>query len=305
LLVDSGSGSTGQVFYNELGELRLQQIITIYNTIIELLGFTILADLWEAKATNEAFSIPEASLTKLKEFFIASVAGTSTQRFLDLSVTAREIMDSNGMTYFIEELAELSDKYKSKGSMYDAVSYLEFIYEKLDKKAITSEEIKGVCAQSEEKLAELFKHLGFISNYIMASVKDIDVLKYKRFTKTRYKHNVVKLEQRFVGLAVNQEIEEEALDSNSVLILKKSDLKNTLNLSPFIIDENAFDNKASIAKLFYFDRYDKPSETYVYKHVYKPQDPLLLIQKQKHFKVIRDQFDAFSKSIFNQSLNAL
>jgi hypothetical protein len=130
-------------------------------------------------------------------------------------------------------------------------------------------------------------------------------LKYKRFIKTRYKHNLVKLEQRFVGLAVNQEIDEEALDSNSVLIIRKHDPKATLNLSPFIIDENAFDNKASIAKLFYFDQYDKPSDTYIYKHVYKPQDPLLLIQQQKHFKVLREQFDAFSKSIFNQLLKDL
>ena len=305
LLVDSDAGAGGQVFFNELGEPRLQQIIVIYNTVIELLGFTILADLWDARVNSESFTIPEESLKKLKEFFISAVAGTNTQRFLDLSVAAREIMDSNKLTYFVSELAELSEQYNSKGAMYDAVSYLEFVREKIENNALSNDEVKGVCAVSEEKLAELFSHLGFITEYIMASVKDIDVLKYKRFIKTRYKHNVVKLEQRFVGLAVRQEIDEEALDSNSVMVFKKSDPKESLNLSPFIIDENAFDNKASIAKLFYFDRYDKASDSYVYKHVYKPQDPLLLIQKQKHFKVLRDQFDAFAQSLFNQPLKDL
>ena len=305
LLVDEDPGSGGQLFYNQLGEARLQQIIVIYNTMLELLGFTILADLWEVASGAEKPSIAEPVKTKLKEFFNSSMSGTSSQKFLDLITTARQIMEAQGKKYFIEELSALTDTYNTKGALYDAVSYLEFVHNKIEEKSVPAEEAKAMCINSEQKLAELFRHLGFIANYIMASVKDIDVLKYKRFIKTRYKHNVVKLEQRFVGLAVNTEIEEEALDSNSVLIIKKNEPKLTLNLSPFIIDENAFDDKASIAKLFFFDRYDKASGTYVYKHVYKPLDAPLLIQQQKHFKILRDQFDAFSNSVFQQPLQNL
>ncbi len=305
LLVDEEPGSGGQTFYNQTGLSRLQQIIIIYNTLIELLGFTILADLWEAAVNSEKLTISEAVKTKLKEFFLSSVAGTSTQKFLDLMSTAKQIMDASGKKCFIEELHALSDTYDAKGPLYDAVSYLEFAQNKSAEKTIPAEEAKEICINSEQKLAELFKHLGFVTNYTMASIKDIDVLKYKRFLKTRYKHNVVKLEQRFVGLAVNQQIEEDALDSNSVLIIKKDHPKLTLNLSPFIIDENAFDDKASIAKLYFFDRFDKASGTYVYKHVYKPLDAPLLIQQQKNFKVLRDQFDAFSNSVFQLTMQNL
>lgn len=305
LLVDEDPGSGGQTFYNQLGEARLQQLIVIYNTMMELLGFTILADLWEVAANQEKLTMADPVKTKLKEFFVSSMSGTSSQKFLDLITTARQIMEAQGKKYFIEELSALTDAYNTKGALYDAVSYLEFVHNKIEEKTVPGEEAKAMCIQSEQKLAELFKALGFITNYIMASVKDIDVLKYKRFLKTRYKHNVVKLEQRFVGLAINIEIEEEALDSNSVLIIKKNEPKLTLNLSPFIIDENAFDDKASIAKLYFFDRYDKASNTFVYKHVYKPLDPPLLIQQQKHFKVLRDQFDAFSNSVFQQTIQSL
>ena len=305
LLVDEDPGSGGQTFYNQLGEARLQQIIVIYDTMMELLGFTILADLWEVAASQEKFEIADPIKAKLKEFFISSMSGTSSQKFLDLITTARLIMEASNKKYFVEELSTLTDAYNTKGALYDAVSYLEFVHVKIEEKTIPGEEAKAMCINGEQKLAELFGHLGFITTYIMASVKDIDVLKYKRFIKTRYKHNVVKLEQRFVGLAVNTEIEEEALDSNSVLIIKKNEPKLSLNLSPFIIDENAFDDKASIAKLFFFDRYDKASDTYVYKHVYKPLDPPLLIQKQKHFKILRDQFDAFSNAVFQQTIQAL
>ncbi len=305
LLVDEEPGSGGQLFYNQLGEARLQQIIIIYNTMMELLGFTILADLWEVAANQEKFTIADPVKAKLKDFFLSSMAGTSSQKFLDLITTARQIMEAQEKKYFVEELSTLTDTYNAKGALYDAVSYLEFVLNKIEEKAIPGEEAREMCIGAEQKLAELTRHVGFITNYIMASVKDIDVLKYKRFLKTRYKHNVVKLEQRFVGLAVNTEIEEEALDSNSVLIIKKNEPKLSLNLSPFIIDENAFDDKASIAKLFFFDRYDKASNTYVYKHVYKPLDPPLLIQQQKHFKILRDQFDAFSNAVFQQTLQDL
>lgn len=305
LLVDDDPGSGGQVFYNQIGEARLQQIIIIYSTMIELLGFTILADIWEACANHNGFTIAEPMKQKLREFFNSSVTGTSTQKYVELINTARQIMDGNQRKYFIEELGPLTNSYNEKSALYDAISYLEFVQNKIEEKSISSEESKEICITGEQKLAELFKHLGFITNYIMASVKGIDVLKYKRFLKTRYKHNVVKLEQRFVGLAVNTEIEEDALDCNSVLIIKKNSLKESLNLSPFIIDENAFDEKASIAKLFFFDRFDSPSGTYVFKHVYKPLDAPLLIQQQKHFKILRDQFEAFSTTVFQQPLQNL
>ncbi len=305
LLVDEDPSAAGQQFYNQIGAARLQQIIIIYNTFIELLGFTILSDLWDATVSDTPLPIADGVMNKLKEFFSSSVSGTSTQKFLDLISTVRQVLDAAGRPHFIEELNELSDAYNAKTELYESVSYLEFVHLKMDEKSLPGEEAREICILSEQKLATLFRYIGFIANYIMTSVKSIDVVKYKRFLKTRYLHNVVKLEQRFVGLAVNIEIEDYALDSNSVLLLKKNDPRMILNVSPFIIDENAFDEKASIAKLYFFDRFDKASGTYVYKHVYKPLDAPLLVKDQKHFKILRDQFDAFSQSVFQLPFSSL
>ncbi len=302
LFAEGNNSGSGQTFYNMLGSPRLKQIIVIFNTAIELLGFTILADLWEAKAGDDKFITSESSLDKLKKSFLSAVAGTSTQQFFDLCVATKEIMDSQGLKFFIEEMAEVADAYQARGPLYEAVSYLELVHEKLEKDAITNDEVNEICAISEEKLAILFDQIGFIMRYTMVSIKDIDVRKYKRFITTQYIHNFIRLELNVSGTMEPKEFNEnEALDSNSVLIAKKGNLKNSLNLSPFIIDENSFDNKAKIVKLYYFDRYDKPSDSYVYKHVYAPQDPPLLVQKQKYFTALRGQFDAFAKSIFNQS----
>ncbi len=304
LLVEDDSGS-GLTFYHQMGAPRLQQIIIIYNTMLELLGFTILAQVWEVSENQNPFVIPEGLQRKMKDFFVSSVTGNSTQRYIDLIATARLILESNHKVYFIEELNQLAATYDEKETLYEAICYLEFVQQKLNEKTIPESEAKEICITAEQKLVELFRHLGFLANYVMASVKDIGLLKYKHFIKPKFKRNFVKLEQRFVGLAVNTEIEEEIMDCNSVLIFKRNEPTKYLNLSPFIIDENAFDDKASIAKLFFFDRFDKVSNTYAYKHVYKPLDAPLLVQKQIHFQILKAQFDAFSTSIFNQPLQNL
>jgi hypothetical protein len=115
----------------------------------------------------------------------------------------------------------------------------------------------------------------------------------------------VKLEQRFVGLAENQEIADRLLECNSVLIMRNGNEQRFLNLSPFVIDENAFDDKASIAKLYFFDKYDKVANSYAFRHVYKPSDNPLILEQQKHFQILKAQFDAFSQSVFRQPMQAL
>lgn len=87
--------------------------------------------------------------------------------------------------------------------------------------------------------------------------------------------------------------------------MRNGEEKRYLNLSPFVIDENAYDDKASIAKLYFFDRYDKAANSYAFRHVYKPADSPLLIQQQKHFQILKAQFEAFAKSVFDQSMQAI
>ena len=63
-------------------------------------------------------------------------------------------------------------------------------------------------------------------------------------------------------------------DSNSVILLKsKKDLNEYLNLSPFIIDENALLGEKK-SKLFFFSHFDKNSGTYQYKFSYNAADKL-------------------------------
>lgn len=304
LLVDDGAADGGLTFFHKVGPERLAQINIIYNTLLELLGYTILAQLWEISG-REGFKISEAHRSRLREFFNASVIGRNANQFLDLIGIVRGILSENQTAPFVEEISILSDQYDQNAELRDAVNYLEQISQKIVENSIDPAEANEMCVIAEKKLAEFLKHLGFLANYTLASVKSIDVLNYRHFKTPKYKHRLVKLEQRFVGLAENQEIADQLLDCNSVLIMRNGDEKRYLNLSPFVIDENAYDDKASIAKLYFFDRYDKAGNTYAFRHVYKPADSPLLVQQQKHFQILKAQFDAFAKSVFDQPMQAL
>jgi hypothetical protein len=305
LLVDPVAAEGGLTFFHNVGLDRLQQIIVIYTTLIELLGYTILAQLWEL-SNKEGIKISDEHRSKLRTFFTdAPSNGQSSSRFFDLVSVVRGVLADNSIECFVAELSSLTEKYAENAEFRESIAYLEQARTKIAEKTIDTTAAKEMCVIAEQKLAEFFKHLGFLSNYTLASVKSIDVLNYRHFKTPKFKHHLVKLELRLGGLAENQEIVDQLLDCNSVLIMRLGDQKQFLNLSPFVIDENAFDAKASIAKLYFFDRYDKTANTYAFRHVYKPTDAPLLVQQQKHFQILKAQFDAFSQSLFEQPMQAL
>ena len=177
---------------------------------------------------------------------------------------------------------------------------METVKKRVQSSAMDEQQALQLCATAEEKLATIIGGLGFLANYTLASVKDIDVLKYRHLKQAKYKHKMVKLVQRFVGLAEEQSIMEAFLDTASVLLIPRDDSSgNYLNLSPFIIDENAFNEKAGIAKLHIFYRYESGSDAYAFKHIYKPDDLPLVVHEQKNYRILKAQFDAFSGLMFH------
>lgn len=304
LLVDDMAAEGGLTFFHKVGPERLAQIVIIFNTLLELLGYTMLAQLWEV-AGREGFRMSPEKRKELGRFFTASVTGHSTREFVDIIVLVRSILAENQVASFIGEIDAFADTSHANPEIREAIIFLDQVSQKVGSNGIDPADVQQMCILAEQKLAAFLRHVGFIANYTLASVKSIDVLNYRHFKSPKFKHRVVKLEQRFVGLAENQEIADALLDCNSVLLMRSGTGQGYLNLSPFVIDENAFDDKASIAKLYFFDAYDKSADIYAFRHVYKPSDNPLKVQQQKHFQILKAQFDAFAKSVFDQPMQAL
>ena len=71
-----------------------------------------------------------------------------------------------------------------------------------------------------------------------------------------------------------------------------------LNLSPFIIDQNAFEENTDISKLYFFDRFDVGADRCYYRHVKKPvEDRPLEVMAASKYDMVKEQFDAFQQLV--------
>jgi len=308
LMVPQDSGSD-LVFYDKVGAARLNQLVVTYKTIIELLESIMLAQLWDALSANKNLSLNEEEKIIVKNYLLQPNNQVDNE-FPPLIRTIRIFFVRNEISFFMDELTDVAKEFEEQSHFYNACIFMEMMDNKREQNnSLSGNEVHQLCKIAEEKLAAIFKPLGFIVNYMLSSIKDIEVIKYRHLETPRFKHQVVKLVQRFVGLAEEPQVMTEYTDSASVLLLKTSEESTAnqfLNLSPFIIDENAFDSKATgISKLYLFNGYVKMIDAFNFKHIYKPEDRQLNIKKQKHFIVLKAQFDAFAKLAFGNPFDLI
>jgi hypothetical protein len=265
---------------------------------MELIAFTMLAQVWELALTKENVQISDDAKLEFRRFFEFTASERTTYNLGKLIEKIRLVLDQNDQTYFMDELGPLASTFKDE-DLSNTLIFLEHLKQKINKKDLEETEAMELCVIAEEKLSTLIQHLGFLTNYDLTSVKAIEVMKYRHFTSPKFRHIVVNLVKEGAAAPFEDlEIKDKILDSNSVIMQSKAEEKTKfLNLSPFIIDENAYDKKAKDSKLYFFDHMDKEAGAYIYKHSYKPKDPKLIIRDQPQFRMLVAQFDAFFKVI--------
>lgn len=303
LLVPEPAGSK-VAFYDKPGPDRLRQMVTTYQTMLELIAFIVLAQLWDALAENKEVELSAELTDLLTTFFDRNRTGEKIYDYLPLIRQTLKVLQKHRVESFVSELPHMSDQLEASTPVCQACRFMKAMQGRLSKRNdMEPAEAAQLCLIAEEKLAAVIGHFGFLSAYTLASVKGIDVIKFRHLPSPQFKHHLVRLVQRFVGLAEEQQLMAEFMDNASILLLSSNgESKGYLNLSPFIIDENAFDEKAAIAKLYFFDHYEKESDTYCFRHIYKPDDLPLQVGQQTGLKVVKAQFDAFARLVFQHPL---
>ncbi len=305
------------VFYDKVGTDRLRQITLTYSTVIELITSVMLSQLWDTRQRRSDLNISDEQHELIRSFLKLDFMQKKTYNFFPLIRTIREIFDANQVTYFVKELADISQTFNEQSEFFHACNYMETLRKQFANRVQTNpNETAQLCVIAEQKLSIILSKLGFMARYVMTSIKEIDVLKYRHRKEVKYRHKLVKLISRQGGIAEEPEDLLELLDSASVIMQRKnvdvsaddespSSEEKFLNLSPFVIDANAFDEKATDSQLYFFDRYEQGGDAYAFKHIYKPDDMPLIINKQAQYEIIKEQFDTFAELLFNAPMKAL
>ncbi len=283
--------------YDKISRSRLQQMTIAFETIMEFLTYVLLAQIWELSFDNDPTS------TELKPLVNAYLNRKPKQwqayNFKPLLLQLDNELKKSNIAYFIEEM-DIQQMFQ-KSSFHDAHLFLNILRKKIQEESIAPYEIKELCIRAEESLAEIVSELGYLGKYTLAAVKNIDVLRYRHKNVTSFNHGMVKL-MRVFGKLQEEELKlDRYLYNRSVLLLKKEkkdDGKNTqeLSLSPFIIDDNAFYLKTDLSKLYFFSHFQKNTSSYTYRHIIRPDDPLLEVSEEK-YELVKEQFDVFKQMI--------
>lgn len=260
---------------------RLEQLIHTYNSLAELVTFTMLTQLWDVKHINPNLAIPNESLEVINHYFELPTGQLSYYDYFKLLSAIRQVFDDNNVDYFVDELSELRRMIYEDIEYTAAHQYIQTIKQQLYKtqEKLSAEEVTDYCIEIEKHLGKVFNTFGFLVKYKLVTVKEIGLIK-ARHQEPEYNVIKVHLDNITAGLLDEQSVYDTFTDSNSVILLKsKKDLTEYLNLSPFIIDENALLGEKK-SKLFFFSHFDKNSGTYHYKFSYNAADKLSVSEEK-------------------------
>lgn len=315
----------GEVFFHQFNMPRLSRLIQIYLSAIELPAFFLLGQLWDVMMVNKELKLPDEHKKLIRTFLTASPKERRMTHLFSIVPAVYDFFETHSIPVFVQEMEELIDQYQLNSPFYNACQAVELIKGRVDNRSIReslSDQVTANCLTAEQNVTIILQHLSFLSNYLLLSVRNIDVLRNRQHIATKYLHKIVRLEINMYNQGADPTLSlanlEEYLHNYSVLIHPKGGdvkYKDFLNLTPFIFDENAFIPKSPTRKgslkLYYFDKIDGNKDAIQYKLAFNFNDPGIRVgkkaldrQKMPLMQLIK-QFDAFSRILFNQSFEKL
>ncbi|MFT5833393.1 MAG: hypothetical protein ACI97N_001020 [Cognaticolwellia sp.] len=261
---------------NNFSIVRLEQIINTYLVSSQVLFYILLAQMWgEKRKMGDKFPISTHFLDAL------SLHEENFKQF-DYFAQIRQILDQlkeHNIPFFVKELERLQKALSEKKEFYDSYLYLESLRSRLlsaDRSSLEAE-IPQLCADAEYCLSIVIGKISFLINYQMLTIRDILIQKtpHNEPTFNHIMGNLKAQDNDFLSLFKEPKSYNKFVDSRSVILVRDLiDVSDYLNLSPFIVDKNAFgDARATSTDLFMYAYNEEGGEFSYYSirhNLFKP-----------------------------------
>jgi class 3 adenylate cyclase len=284
---------------------RLKQLYRTVWTSLRFVSFIMLSQLWDEKYNKRHIEMSKEQEAIFNAFFSINSKNYQTYDYAQIINTISAIFEQNQTKCFIEELKSFKIASIHNPELADAHAAIKQMHHDVLNKAIAPENIEDLCLKAEENLGIILKNIAFLVSYKLVTIKNIEIVK-RRHEAARYRHKQINLNRALTvastGVAeVGIELDNFA-DNKSVLFIKADNLeiKEYLNLTPFIIDENAINGHLS-SKIFQYIYYE--NNRYHYQFMNNPSDKPLEVSSSKYPK-IKKQFDRFWSETFNQEIKS-
>lgn len=308
--------------FDKINLPRLQQCARVFHVTVELLAYIMLAQLWDLRLQGKIPKLSPELLTIIRDYFYLPGKERSRFDYIPFIRAIRQFLDEElqeeaGVPYFVEELDYLKGLVQSGHAFADACSYLSHLRELAAPGRISDSALPEICAEAESHLCAFFAELGFLHRYDLTSIQNIDIRKYRHQLQMEatFSHEAIKLMHAIGAEEKNHYVLPTYLDNRAVMLIKGeltlSDENvneftgkslGSLNLSPFIVDLNAFDKDSDISNLFSFHQAGPGKEYYQYKKVSKPDNPddYEEVWEEGPLKIVYRQLDAFRQIILEE-----
>lgn len=290
------------------GRYRLRQLGEVYRTIAHLLSAIALSCLWDAvtdKAKHPDFKIASKHLSLIRQYIHSPARFERTVGHFKLLQTVCSVFTSNKMTFHVEELLGFNKQLSKSGSAYLAYQFFETDFcPRFQKDLISDKEVPVLCQKVEEELGELMKASSFLVNYEIIRVKDVRVNYLQRRGKPQFIHEKAHINGREYPTVDPMPITSATTSNNHAIFLSNSTKEGqfSLNLSPFVIDQNTFKGKKHyLPKIYFFSGIDKEKHLH-FAHVDTPSLDFVLddenvLDKYVYLEQISNNILAFCQDL--------
>lgn len=223
---------------------RIKQLVSVYIVTSQFLFYIIMSQIWDEKRANtfttKSYLIDMLHLNK-KQF--------GRFDYFRNFIEAIKLLQQANLQPNIADFADIAAEFEEHGELYDSYLYMESLRAAIHNgdTAVLEAKTAEKCLQGEDHLSTILYSLAFLIRYDLVTVRDIHVVNYRNID-TEFNHFISRLNVNVGDIAVSEGSTRmksriyKTFTNNSSVILTENlqDPSTFLNLSPFIIDKNAF-----------------------------------------------------------------
>lgn len=241
---------------------RIRQLVSTYLMTSQFVYYCLLSQIWDLKRLDIHVPSPR-SLTNI--LYIDPKSYNVFDYFMGIIELTEALLEA-GQSPFLVELQASAQSFRKGERISDAYQYLEALRSRVNNKDEQGMEQDRyqLCADGEYFLSDFLMEFAFLTKYDLITIRDIYVENY-RHLDTRFNHYIgrpnAKVGDIMVGRTPRPKAFSEYANNSSVILTKDvQNIKDSLNLSPFIVDKNAFGSSMTE---------DRATEQQLYIYAYK------------------------------------
>ena len=256
----------------QMGDPRLRLTVATYDITTRFIAFALLAQLWDLFEDKVgAVTLSDAQWQAIEAFNRLDEAGAARFDFLALAISLSAALAANQTAAYMTQCATLAGAM-AQGECAAAQSFMNAMRAAIFDATIDPAKAADLAQEADTHLDAALYVLTFVAGYKLATIKEITINRSRR-KEPSFLHRRVVLDRAAAALYTDdtQSLLHFA-DNESVILLKQlDDVTSYLNLSPFLIDQNALTRNPG-TNLYFFHWYDEATGTLHYNQISEDSD---------------------------------